>query len=179
MTPNEKAPDRLAGHSLPSPENMAGADAALWDLLGRARPPAPPSPYFARRVLREVAALEEGRREAREGGGWGALAAFLGLHRRPRLLAAAAAGVALLALTGTGILWHASAPEEGARLARQEVPAASSLSASTGGGEEAGDEGMGVGLEPVTDRDLAVIADLEDLLDTQENRIWLEDDAAS
>ena len=43
------------------PEDLPAAedDAALWRLLERAPQPKPVSPYFARRVLREVAALEQ------------------------------------------------------------------------------------------------------------------------
>ncbi len=42
-------------------EFSADADKALWDLLGEARPARQPSPYFTRRVLRRIEAVQNGR----------------------------------------------------------------------------------------------------------------------
>ena len=191
--PNPGTPDRASCPSSPPLAKLAAEetdprDAALWDLLGRAGRPAPPSPYFARRVLREVAALEEGRRESPGHGGaggdggsvWRRLAAILGLSgaHRPRALAAVA-GVLLLALSGAGFLWRSSSsdsalPGDGVLLAQGAgTPPASALPPV---GRVSTEEGSGRNAEPITDRDLAVIADLEDLLDNQENRVWLEED---
>ncbi len=45
--------------SSPSADEPLAPGDPLWDLLGRARPSPEPSPYFARRVLREVRFLAE------------------------------------------------------------------------------------------------------------------------
>ena len=58
-------------------------DAALWRLLGRARQ-SEVSPYFARRVLREVTLFEEGKHGVGRPRGQGWLAGLRGVLRRPR-----------------------------------------------------------------------------------------------
>lgn len=45
--------------SSPTPDEPLAPGDPVWDLLGRARPAPAPSPYFARRVLREVRFLAE------------------------------------------------------------------------------------------------------------------------
>ena len=159
MTPNEKE-GKSANASLPEAEELV-EDRALWELLGSARRPEAPSPYFTRRVLREVAFREEEAAERfdQDGGGWwGRFFAASGWRLR---VAAAAAGI-VLALRMSSLERNG----HGASLAQTS--------------EIAGDgDTLGLVPEAISDRDLAVIADLDDLLENQENRVWLEDDSTS
>lgn len=162
-------------------------DRALWDLLSRARRPEPPSPYFARRVLREVALWEEGEEAKRlpNGGGgswWQKLAAAGGL--RPRVAAAWSVAVVAAALALTTLFAVGSWRQVPARAAYDGSsavavsPVAQHL-ADAPTTEDDFNSDLGLISESISDRDLAVIADLDDLLDTQENRAWLDDDSAS
>ncbi len=85
-------------------------DAALWRLLGRARAPEI-SPYFARRVLREVALAEEAKRGAHtRGRGW--LAGLRGVLRRPR--AAVWPGAVCVAVFWVSVVLTTNTPRPGA-----------------------------------------------------------------
>ncbi len=168
MTPNEQEQRNTARSSFPQPgEQLSAEDRALWELLGRARQPVAPSPYFTRRVLREVAFREEEEaadRSGGDGGGWWRRVFAAGGGWRPRF-AAATAGVVLAGLFGFGLLRMASVANDGS---------AAPFAQTNGDRDE-----LGLVPESLSDRDLAVIADLDDLLDNQQNRAWLEDDSAS
>lgn len=179
MTPHDEqerknTTNRSSFPQQPEERELSAEDRALWELLGHARQPATPSPYFTRRVLREVAFWEEEEKEAADrfrgsSGGWWRRVFAAGGGWRPRF-AAAAAGVVLAGLFGFGLLRMASVENDGG--------AAAPFAQTTTNGGEGGDE-LGLVPESLSDRDLAVIADLDDLLDNQENRAWLEDDSAS
>ena len=67
-----------------------GKDDPLWDLLGRASKPPEPSPYFARRVVRELDA------PAAQASGWGWFSRF----RLAQAWIPVAAAIALLTTAG-------------------------------------------------------------------------------
>ncbi len=151
-----------------------GEDDALWRLLERALQPAPVSPYFARRVLREVAALEKDRPAAPGAARWPA--------RRWRewfRLASAAFACVLAAtvLTVVGGTWLSSTrrPTPVAPVAVEETVLSEVVT------ELRADPAPTVALasEPaVTAQDVEVIADLDNVLSREESRLWTEDDTA-
>ena len=160
---------------------------ALWRLLERAPQPKPVSPYFARRVLREVALLETTRPAV--GGTLNWLArTWQAWHRQPRWVFAGALGaVTLLAVGGVGLSamhWHSPA-----------VPAVTSQAQPLTPALDEGDETIPpdavadfdsvpqptvalVSDSVVTAQDVEVIADLDNLLSREESRLWTEDDTA-
>ena len=160
-----------------------GEDDALWRLLERARQPKSVSSYFARRVLREVALLENDRPTALGAPHW--------LARRWRELfrppgAAFACVLMAAALTVTGGTQLSST--------RQPTPAADSRPEATNPNAVAVEETaspvvaedpsnpsptVAVSSEPVvTAQDVEVIADLDNVLSREESRLWTEDDTA-
>jgi hypothetical protein len=138
-------------------------DEALWQLLGRAKPPTV-SPYFSRRVLREAtperqetgaAALFRRWRQAL-GAGW----------RRPRMAYSGALAAALLCCALSMI--SISTPQPGAMTSYRfaaPTPVASSA-AQTGGAEE------------ITSQDIDVIANLDNLMAYEEDHLWIEENNA-
>lgn len=161
----------------------------LWRLLERAPQSRPVSPYFARRVLREVALLEE-TRPAAAGGGLNWLArTWQTWRRQPRWAFAGALGaVTLLAAGGVGfsvMRWHS--PVVPAAVSRVEPPAP-----APAGEDEAVPPDAVAGFDPgpqptvallsepivVTAQDVEVIADLDNLVSREESRLWTEDDTA-
>ncbi|MBV9128474.1 MAG: hypothetical protein JO117_10345 [Verrucomicrobia bacterium] len=147
----------------------AAADPALWALLGRARPPVAPSPYFTRRVLREIARREEEKRDG--SGGW---RAWLTAWLRPRAAVwttAAVAGAAV-AFTAIGLL-----PSSASRRQIHQFPNPVPTLEAAGAANPTRTVAT---VDPAeAEGDVSVIAELDDLLDAQKNRVWLEDDTAS
>ena len=158
------------------PEDLPAAedDAALWRLLERAPQPKPVSPYFARRVLREVAALEQTEPAvAPPAPGWLARL-WQSWHGQARgVFAGALAAVVLLAV-GTNVTPRRShAPAAGtvsdAQAAAPAVPAESLGSTDADPAVDA----------PVAAQDVEVIADLDNLLSNEESRLWTDDDTTA
>lgn len=154
-------------------------DAALWTLLGRREPPAPVSPYFSRRVLREVALAGETRRV-----GWRASLRRLwpvapGSRRAAWFggLSGAAAGALFCLMGGLGALRtnHASPdrtpPEAAVALAATEDSAApvGTLPPDTGMLED----------KSVPVPEVEVIADLDNILQREESRLWTDDNSTA
>ena len=134
-------------------------DKALWALLGRARKPAV-SPYFARRVLRDMA------RQPRRGiaGWWQRATHWLAM---PRVAWSVAAALAVLCATG------ALRPGQSGSGLSAVRPGEAKM-ASTGGTQNA--EMAGVP-DDVSPQDYAVIADLDNQLAQGENDAWVDDQA--
>ncbi len=139
-------------------------DAALWRLLGRAREPQV-SPYFARRVLREVTLFEEGKRGgSARGQGW--LAGARRLWLRPRAMVwqgAICVGVFWLSVVLTTNTPRHDAPPT-------KVSADLALTAAPAGRQVADVDG-------VAPQDVEVIADLDNILSREESRLWTDDTA--
>ena len=160
-----------------------GEDDALWRLLERAPQPGAVSPYFARRVLREVAALEKDRPPARGASRWLARR-WRELFRPPSaafacvLVAAALAVVGGTQLSSTRrLLVTASKPEA----ANPTAVAVEETDTNEAVAETSSSPSHGVATlaEPlVTAQDVEVIADLDNVLSREESRLWTEDDTA-
>lgn len=158
-----------------------GDDEALWRLLGRARPPEA-SPYFSRRVLREVALAEENGRGARVSsrgvlGGW-----LLGLRRTLRGPRGAVwSGAAVVAIFWLSVVLttnkpapaHAPpvAPVETLAATQAAVPDAAAVTTAQA------DTAPAPAVEEVASQDVEVIADLDNEMAHEENRLWTEDTA--
>lgn len=137
-------------------------DPGLWHTLGRSRQPPAPGAHFTHRVLREVARLEEEIPAWRRWLGRPRAFDWLAAHRRPAL-GAAAALVLTTAVTVRLLPTAGQPPAPGLKnVPTPEVPAAVSM----------------LTLEGVSEGDVGVISDLDELLETDENHLWL-DDAAS
>jgi hypothetical protein len=134
-------------------------DEALWQLLGRAKAPTV-SPYFSRRVLREVATLEEKR------GLTAMLARFWqrtldATLRMPRATySGGALAAALVCAISVALLPHDGATPGQMRVARVASDIQMTQTDST---------------EELTAQDVDVIADLDTLLAYDENTLWTED----
>ena len=144
-------------------------DKALWNLLGRQKPPVEASPYFARRVLREIALDEEGR------GSW-----FLRVRRfclpTPRHMAvwSGAFALGLLCLSVMLVIPTGHPPVARSLVAPvYAVESSASVSVAPSVAPEADPPAT---VAPVQDAEL--IADLDDLLSREESRLWTEDDTA-
>ncbi len=158
-------------------------DDALWRLLDHAPRPRPVSPYFARRVLREVALA--GARP--DHGGFPGWLARLWPSGRRMAFAGALGAVALLAI-GTGFFSHRGhSPEVVAATAPAVAPVTSDVGEPVPTTELTGNDPgpqptvafSSVASEPVvTAQDVEVIADLDNLLSREESRLWTEDDTA-
>lgn len=135
-------------------------DEALWAVLGRAQRPVSPSPYFTRRVLREVALLEEAEP---------AWQRWLGGLLAGRRLGVAAGATCALLLTAAsvGLLPSRAArrAHRRAALSSPALPAISGVSPVPAAVDES-----------LSEKDLRVIADLDETLDSEENGVWLDDD---
>lgn len=166
----------------PTPDPLAG-DRTLWALLDRATPPPAPGPFFVRRVRRAVANLEE---EARRTPAWRRWLAerllappartIPGRRKKTSMVAwsgASFAGVAAAAVLATAIFGLRPVPSAHHRHHRsrpslQPPPATETPDAA--------------GLDDGTflrDGDVGVIADLDELLDSNEYRVWQDDDSTS
>jgi hypothetical protein len=120
----------------------------LWDLLGKARQPAV-SPFFSRNVLRATRELPQDA-----GGAWALAAAracrWLRRHWRASVVSTCAASLALGGVLGERF-------QEQSRLEHQEINAMAE--------------------RVTTSPDLAVIGDLDALLDSEKNSVWLDNNA--
>ncbi len=159
-------------------------DDALWRLLERAPKPKPVSPYFARRVLRDVALLAETRPAAGGVSGWLART-WQTFRRQPSLsFAGALAVVALLTVGGVTRYWHAPAMTgivAQSTLATPAVPVPEDPAPTDAvvDNDPAPEGTVALSSEPVvTAQDVEVIADLDNLLSREESRLWTEDDTA-
>ena len=143
-------------------------DEALWNLLGRQAPPVEASPYFARRVLREVALAEE-----RRGGGWPTFLRRLWLPT-PRHAAAWSGAFAfgVLCLSAMLTIPASRPPFTGSAAsvfpAEASAPAASEFLPSAPEPEPFAEAAPAV-------PDVETIADLDNLIDREESRLWTED----
>ena len=167
-----------------TPQEGEGDD-LLWRLLERAPRPRPVSPYFARRVLREVAALEETRPSIGSASNWLART-WQTWHRAPGVaFASALAVVTLLAAGGLGlssVRRHASVgpaaviqpvPETPGMISMVDPASPEAMTETDGSSSPS----AGVPADPVvTAQDVEVIADLDNLLSREESRLWTEDD---
>lgn len=146
-------------------------DEALWTLLSQSPSPAKPSPYFARRVLREVAFVEErraadwttrlrGRLPRVEFTRWTAL--WSGV------LSGACAVVLLFVSRPMLPVSETTTPPRKAVAVVPEVAEAPVVPAEA----TVPPHGDAV---PVTE--VEVIADLDNILQREENRLWTEDTA--
>lgn len=138
-------------------------DEALWNLLGRQEPPVKVSPYFARRVLREVALAEERR------GGW-SLRLRRWWHLPSRHAAAWSGAFALGVLCVSAVLTLPANRPPVAHPAAAVAPSADEPSALVSVMPSADASGA---VAPVQDEEL--IADLDNLLNREESRLWTED----
>ena len=149
-------------------------DAALWGLLERAPRPKPVSPYFARRVLREVAALEEaGPATAPAAPGW--LARLWQMwHGQARGVFAGALGAVALLAVGTNVSpLRRHTPAAGtANVAQAAASAAPAENDAMDVADPAADA-------PVAAQDVEVIADLDNLLSSEESRLWTDEDTTA
>ena len=153
-------------------------DAALWNLLESAPRPGPVSPYFSRRVLREVAALEGARPVAdRPARGWLARL-WQTWHGQARgVFAGALAAVALLAV-GVGVSplrWQAPAGSAVSVASAATDPA----EAETTPDDSAASPTLAASEPPVAAQDVEVIADLDNLLSREESRLWTDEDTTA
>lgn len=170
--------------AVPGPENLAATsvdplkgDSALWDLLDRAPRPSAPGPFFERRVLRAVACFEAERAVPGWRRRWDALVAAA----PPRGFAwswsgasFAGAAVAVLLTFGTFNRW--SGPTSGSRrhhhdgapgMAAATAPERNSVDGSAAQPQERG---------AVRESDVNVIADLDEVTESNENHVWLDED---
>ena len=152
-----------SNHSDATPDPLAD-DPALWDLLDRAVPPPKPGPFLTRRVLREVATFEAERAVPV----WRRLGELFAT--RPRIAwsgaSFAAAGAAMLLAVGTMGRW--AVPFAPHHFAPAAVTEGKSM-------VEPADLPQG----EVRESDIHIIADLEELTDTDENHVWLNEDDES
>ena len=151
-----------------------GDDQALWRLLGRADAPEV-SPYFSRRVLREVAQAREEQRHAANRptvGGW--LAGWRRALRGPRAAvwpgAVIVGGFWLAVVLTTNP--RASKPSNPA--ARPDAPVATATAAAAMGSRANPASAPVVEVAP---QDVEVIADLDTTITREANRLWTEDSA--
>ena len=144
-----------------------GDDEALWTLLGRQEPPAKASPYFARRVLREIA--EEPR-----GGWWQRVRQVWTLS--PRQTAAWSGAFALGVLCLSAVLTLPLTHPTVTRVAAAKEPAEFATAASPVPADAAAAPDPADEVAPMQDAE--VIADLDNLLSREESRLWTEDDTA-
>ena len=157
-------------------------DAALWDLLGRA--PAPQAgPYFARRVLREVALHEEAH-PAVAGVRWWQPASLWRTYRR--LVFVAGAPVAALLLLFLGLrLNPVGRPAVPGRVVAETLPVASQEDDTSADTDPlAAPDDQAASADPavpddISAQDVEVIADLDNLLKREESRSWTEDDTTT
>lgn len=158
----------------PAPDPLAD-DRALWDLLDRAPRPPEPGPFFVRRTLRAVANFEE---ERAVGPAWRRRLAEI-FATRPRVawsgasfVGAAAAVVLTLGVFGprsggpAATVLRPSFPEV---LAAGTTPVSDDPTATAVGTPEG----------TVRESDVGVIVDLDELTDSNENRVWQDEDDES
>ena len=141
-------------------------DAALWRLLGRAREPQI-SPYFARRVLREVTLSEEVKRGGRTRG-WGWLAGLRGALRRPR--AAVWPGAVFVAVFWLSVVLTTNTPTRRQDATPAKVSPGNALAAAPAARQVAD-------VDEVAPQDVEVIADLDNMISREESRLWTDDTA--
>ena len=147
-------------------------DEALWRLLGRSKN-AEVGPYFSRRVLREVTLAGENRRASAS---W--LTGLGRLLRRPR---AAAVWPGAVVVAGFWLAVVMTTPPSGQGHAGyrpwQTPPVAGQRAASVSAGAEVDDQDMAA--DDITPPDdVEVIADLDNMIVREENRLWTEEDTA-
>ena len=159
----------------PAPEED---DAALWSLLERAPRPGPVSPYFARRVLREVAALEEAKPAPVEGAlGW-PVRLWRAWHGQARGVLAGALGAVVLLAVGAGVSpsrWRAPVAVPGAAAALAGAADADPVEPGIPTSNDAASPSPAAADPPVAAQDVEVIADLDNLLSREESRLWTDE----
>ncbi len=144
-------------------------DEALWDLLGWQAPPVKASPYFARRVLREVALAEERR------GGWAMFLRRFWLPT-PRHAAAWSGAFALGGLCLSAVLTIPASrpPLAHPQVTELPVEAPAPAVAASKLPPPAPEAVPFVEAAPAA-QDVEMIADLDNLLDREESRLWTEE----
>lgn len=172
----------------PDPDHPLGDDdRALWDLLGRASRPPGPGAFFTRRTLRAVANFEEERAVP----AWRRRLAEL-FATRPWVAwsgvsCVGAAVVAALTLGGFGVRSGGPAAVAAASGGRGPEPSAEVLVAGKtpvaeedpAGAATAAAAAVGSPGGAVRESDVGVIVDLDDLTDSNENRVWQDEDDES
>lgn len=149
-------------------------DEALWRLLGRARG-AQVSPFFSRRVVRELARATEKGGVTGGVGGW--LAGLRQALRRPR--AAVWPGAVVVATFWVAVVATTSTHAPG-RADHRSLPDVSAAGMQAAAGTAAADQepvAPMVAAEDVAPQDVEVIADLDNMITREENRLWTEDTA--
>ena len=153
-------------------------DEALWALLGRQDPPAQVGPYLSRRVLREIALADD----ARSAGWWGRVRnAFPHgvFARRGALWSGAFSGgcAVLLLLMGihAGKRSDGAVPRAGTVLAEQTVAVAPTQAVPPVEVAPVQETTAEDAPAAVSADDVEVIADLDNVLQREENRRWTED----
>ena len=162
-------------------------DDALWRLLERAPRPKPASPYFARRVLREVSAPRRKPACRR----WNfdladADVAGVGSAKKRDVCRRAGCPGAAGGRQRTGLSSLHRHPSAAPLLVVHPAPAASGnesgspeATVETDPAPQGSVASSSVSAEPiVTAQDVEVIADLDNLLSREESRLWTEDDTA-
>ncbi len=161
-------------------------DDALWHLLERAPRPTPVSPYFARRVLREVGALEGCRPTLGGMSNWLARTWQAWRQQGRGALAGALAALVLL-VAGAGLFSTRGHSPEVAATVPGVAPVTPDVVEPVPDTELTGSDPSpqptvafsSVASEPVvTAQDVEIIADLDNLLSREESRLWTEDDTA-
>ena len=148
-------------------------DAALWTLLGQQEPPVKASPYFSRQVMREIKLAEE------QGGGgtWSRVRRIFargGLFRHAAIWSGALSGACAVALV---YLAHPAWVTEHRETAPQAtaVPAQTIVAEATP--ETAVSQPVEAAQKSISAGDEEVIADLDNVLQREESRLWTEDTA--
>ncbi len=144
-------------------------DGALWSLLGRQEPPVKASPYFARRVLREIALDEQQPRR-----GWAVrLQRFWTLTPRHAAVWSGAFALGMLCLSAV-LTIPASHPPMVRSTAMPEATVDPAEIATPADTTAAGQESGGLADAPPV-QDEEIIADLDNVLNREESRLWTED----
>ncbi len=144
-------------------------DAALWALLGRQTPPAQPSPYFSRRVLRDVTLAQP----SRAAGWWTGLRRVFPptFSRRTAVWSGVFSGgcaLGLFCLSNGAQLPRTVPPPRG------EAAVVASQSSLTGTPLAAAGTEM-TPRDSVPVEEVEVIADLDNILQREESRLWTDD----
>ena len=145
-----------------------GDDRALWDLLDRGTPPPAPGPFLTRRVLRAVACFEAERAVP----AWRRRLGEL-FVTRPRVawsgVSFAAAGAAVILVAGATF----------GRWSGPWAPRPAPPAAALGVRGRVDDPTVTLPEGTVRESDVGVIADLDELTDSNENHVWLDEDDES
>lgn len=142
-------------------------DEALWALLGRQEPPVNASPYFVRRVLRELPGVPPG-------GWWQRVRRVWTFAPRYTAVCSGVFALGVLCLSTVLKLPSGHPPMRRAAATTYAVE----FSAPANGIPSVAAETPAWAEEAVPAQDVELIADLDNLLSREESRLWTEDDTA-